>query len=239
VHPDAGREQSELARSAEAKDGVVGGGAAEHPDLASLRRDYVAAGLAEADLAPTWHAQLERWFHEVEPLDEPNAMVLTTATAAGRPSARTVLLKGYDERGLVFFTNRESRKGRELAENPWASALLPWHELQRQVIAAGGVVPLTDAESDDYFATRPRDAQLGAWASHQSALLPDRAALEAALTVVENRFAGRAVPRPVFWGGYRLVPDTVEFWQGRTARLHDRLRFRRTGSGWVVERLSP
>ena len=210
-----------------------------HPELASLRRDYVAAGLSESELAPTWQAQLERWFHEVEPLDEPNAMVLTTASAAGRPSARTVLLKGYDERGLVFFTNRDSRKGRELAENPWATALLPWHELQRQVIVTGAVTPLTEAESDAYFATRPRDAQLGAWASHQSAVLPDRAALEASLASVTARFDGAPVPRPPFWGGYRLTPDTVEFWQGRTARLHDRLQFRRTGSDWVVERLSP
>ncbi|MDP9182247.1 MAG: pyridoxamine 5'-phosphate oxidase [Actinomycetota bacterium] len=214
-----------------------------HPDLASLRRDYVAAGLSESDLAPTWHAQLARWFHEVEQLDEPNAMVLTTAAPDGRPSARTVLLKGYDERGLVFFTNRESRKGHELAENPWATALLPWHELQRQVIVSGQVGPVTDVESDAYFASRPRDAQLGAWASHQSAVLPDRASLEAALAVVEARFTGRAVPRPVYWGGYRLVPTTVEFWQGRSARLHDRLRFRRTSvegtADWVVERLSP
>ena len=213
--------------------------ASGHPDLASLRRDYVAAGLAEGDLAPTWHEQLERWFHEVEDLDEPNAMVLTTATAEGRPSARTVLLKGYDERGLVFFTNRESRKGRELAANPQATGVLPWHELQRQVIVTGAVEPVTDAESDAYFASRPRDAQLGAWASHQSEVLPGRDALEAALAVVVERYDGKPVPRPPFWGGYRLRPDEVEFWQGRTARLHDRLRFRRTGSGWVVERLSP
>lgn len=210
-----------------------------HPDLASLRRDYVAAGLTEGDLAPTWHAQLARWFLEVEGLDEPNAMVLATATPEGRPSTRTVLLKGYDETGLVFFTNRLSRKGRELAQNPWASALLPWHELQRQVIATGPVAPLTDAESDAYFAARPRDAQLGAWASPQSAVLPDRAALEAALAVAQVRFEGGPVPRPSHWGGYRLAPDEVEFWQGRTARLHDRLRFRRTGESWVVERLAP
>jgi pyridoxamine 5'-phosphate oxidase len=210
-----------------------------HPDLASLRRDYVAAGLAETDLAPTWHAQLARWFHEVEDLDESNAMVLGTSTADGRPSSRTVLLKGYDERGLVFFTNRSSRKGLELAENPWATALLPWHELQRQVIVTGRADPIPDTESDAYFASRPRDAQLGAWASHQSEVLPDRAALEAALAVVTERFEGKPVPRPSYWGGYRLVPDEVEFWQGRMARLHDRLRFRRTGSDWVVERLSP
>jgi pyridoxamine 5'-phosphate oxidase len=199
----------------------------------------VAAGLAEADLAPTWTAQLARWFHEVEPLDEPNAMVLTTATPDGRPSSRTVLLKGYDDRGLVFFTNRQSRKGRDLEANPQASLLLPWHELQRQVIVVGSVEVIDDADSDAYFASRPRDAQLGAWASQQSTVLPDRAALEASLAVVQDRFAGQPVPRPPHWGGYRVVPDEVEFWQGRTARLHDRLRFRRTGSGWVVERLAP
>jgi pyridoxamine 5'-phosphate oxidase len=213
--------------------------ASGHPDLASLRRDYVAAGLAEGDLAATWHEQLARWFHEVEDLDEPNAMVLTTATPQGRPSARTVLLKGYDERGLVFFTNRDSRKGHELAANPQATALLPWHELQRQVIVTGAVTPTGDDESDAYFASRPRDAQLGAWASQQSQVLPGRAALEASLAVVEQRYAGQPVPRPPHWGGFRLEPDVVEFWQGRTARLHDRLRFRRTGSDWVVERLAP
>lgn len=210
-----------------------------HPDLASLRRDYVAAGLTEDDLAPTWHEQLARWFHEVEGLDEPNAMVLATATPDGRPSTRTVLLKGYDERGLVFFTNRGSRKGRELAANPWAGALLPWHELQRQVIVTGPVAPLPDADSDAYFASRPRDAQLGAWASQQSTVLPGRAELEAAHAAVQERFAGGPVPRPPHWGGYRISPDEVEFWQGRTGRLHDRLRFRRTGEAWVVERLAP
>jgi len=209
-----------------------------HPDLASLRREYVQAGLSELDLAPTWDEQLAHWFADVAPLDEPNAMVLATASPDGVPSARTVLLKAFDARGLVFFTNRSSRKGQELAANPLASAVLPWHELQRQVIAAGRVAELPAEESDTYFASRPRPAQLGAWASRQSSLVASREELEAHLAQAEERFPG-AVPRPPFWGGYRLEPDTVEFWQGRAGRLHDRLRYRRTGSDWVVERLQP
>lgn len=210
-----------------------------HPDLSLLRRDYVAAGLDVDDLAPTWHEQLGRWLGQVEGLDEPNAMVLSTAGAEGRPSSRTVLLKAYDDRGLVFFTNRTSRKGRELAVNPWASALLPWHELQRQVIATGTVEQDDDGASDLYFAARPRDAQLGAWASEQSSVLASRQDLVDRLAEVTARFADGPVPRPPHWGGYRLVPDAVEFWQGRAGRLHDRLRYRRTGDAWVVERLAP
>jgi pyridoxamine 5'-phosphate oxidase len=213
--------------------------AAEHPDLASLRREYVRSGLAEADLEPTWDAQLAHWFTDVAGLDEPNAAVLATAAADGTPSARTVLLKGFDARGLVFFTNRDSRKGVELAANPQASLVLPWHELQRQVIVVGDVEQVDDAESDAYFAARPREAQLGAWASAQSSVLPSREALDARLADATARFEGVKVPRPPYWGGYRVVPRTVEFWQGRGGRLHDRLRFRRTADGWVVERLSP
>lgn len=210
-----------------------------HPDLASLRREYVRTGLSEKDLEPTWELQLRHWFADVAGLEEPNAMVLATAAADGTPSARTVLLKGFDERGLVFFTNRSSRKGRELADNPRASVVLPWHDLQRQVIAVGPVEHVSDAESDAYFAVRPREAQLGAWASEQSTVIASREELDARLAEASNRFSGEQVPRPPYWGGYRLVPETVEFWQGRGGRLHDRLRFRRTGDGWVVERLAP
>ncbi len=205
------------------------------PDLASLRQEYAAAGLAAADLAPTWEAQFGRWFEQARVLREPNAMVL--ATADGPPSARTVLLKGVDT-GFVFFTNRTSRKGRELAANPCASLVFPWFDLERQVIVQGRVEQVTEAETEAYFHSRPRGAQLGAWASHQSTVISGREVLELRRAELEQRFPD-AVPVPPFWGGSRVVPASVEFWQGRPDRLHDRLRYRLAGSDWVVERLSP
>jgi len=211
-------------------------------DVAHLRRDYRRAGLDEAAVAPDPVAQFRAWLdHAVAAgVAEPNAMTLATADPEGRPSARTVLLKGLDERGFVLYTNRGSRKGRELDANPHAALVFRWDPLERQVIVNGRAGRVDDAESDAYFASRPRASQLGAWAScEQSAVVADRAAVEAALAAVEARFAGAPVPRPPFWGGYRIAHDAVEFWQGRPGRLHDRLRYRRAGDSWAVERLSP
>jgi pyridoxamine 5'-phosphate oxidase len=208
--------------------------------LAALRRDYTAAGLDAAALAGSWHEQLARWLADAVAADltEPNAVTLATADVEGRPSARTVLLKAYDARGLTVFTNYGSRKARDLAANPFASLVLPWVELQRQVIACGPVVRVSPAESAAYFTSRPRGAQLSAWASHQSEVIASRQDLEARWAELEARF-GDEIPVPEFWGGLRLAPTTVEFWQGRPDRLHDRLRYRYDGNTWVIERLSP
>ena len=198
--------------------------------------------LLEEQLAGDWHTQFGTWFADAAAygLPEPNAMLVSTASAEGRPSARTVLLKEYDERGFVFFTNYESRKGTELGANPYASLVFPWFPMQRQVIVTGAVERVTRAETEDYFASRPRGSQLGAWASPQSSVVPDRAAVDDAYAAAEERFADGPVPAPEHWGGFRVVPETVEFWQGRSSRLHDRLRFRRTEKElWVVERLAP
>ena len=215
----------------------------ESPSPAAMRRDYTARGaLLETDLAADWTSQFARWFAEASAagLPEPNAMIVATADARCRPSARTVLLKGYDEGGFVFFTNYTSRKGTEALENPAASLVFPWFAMQRQVLVAGAVEKVDRAETEAYFATRPRGSQLGAWASPQSQVLPDRAAVDAGLAAAVERFGAEGeVPAPPHWGGLRVVPETVEFWQGRSNRLHDRLRFRRLAEGWIVERLAP
>jgi pyridoxamine 5'-phosphate oxidase len=211
-------------------------------NLDDLRREYTQRGLREEDLAPDPFTQFGAWFDEVAQADirEPNAMTLATATPDGRPSARMVLLKGVDARGFTFFTNYESRKGGELDANPRAALVFFWVQLERQVRVEGRVERLSAEESDAYFASRPEGSQLGAWASQQSAVLPERGPLETRYEELRAQYEGHEVARPPFWGGFRVVPETVEFWQGRVNRLHDRLRYRRQGDdSWVVERLSP
>jgi pyridoxamine 5'-phosphate oxidase len=211
-------------------------------NLDDLRREYTQRGLREEDLAPDPFTQFGAWFDEVVQADirEPNAMTLATAAPDGRPSARMVLLKGVDAHGFAFFTNYESRKGAELTVNPRAALVFFWVQLERQVRVEGRVERLSAEESDAYFASRPEGSQLGAWASQQSAVLPDRGPLEARYEELRAQYEGHEIPRPPFWGGFRVVPETVEFWQGRVNRLHDRLRYRRQDDdSWVVERLSP
>jgi pyridoxamine 5'-phosphate oxidase len=209
-------------------------------DPARIRREYEGVVLLEADLAPDWHTQFGHWFADAigAGLLEPNAMVLATADADGRPSARTVLLKGFDPRGFTFYTNYESRKGREAAKNPFASLVFAWLPLHRQVVVRGALERVGRAETEQYFAVRPRESQLGAWASAQSSVLQGRDALEEAFAQAARRFPDE-VPAPPHWGGLRVVPDSVEFWQGRPNRLHDRLQYRQVEGAWIIERLAP
>ena len=210
-------------------------------DLAELRTEYKRASLDERDVAQDPFAQFGAWFSDAHNagVPEPNAMTLATADASGRPAARIVLLKEVDGRGFVFYTNYDSRKGRELAARPLAALLFFWPELERQVRMEGDVETVDAATSDAYFASRPRLSRIGAWASPQSAQLPNRADLETRFAEAEQRFAGDDVARPPRWGGYRLVPAMLEFWQGRPSRLHDRIEYRRSDTGWRIGRLAP
>jgi pyridoxamine 5'-phosphate oxidase len=210
--------------------------------FAELREEYETHGLNEGDLAADPFMQFQLWFGQAVAagLPQPNAMTLATATPDGRPSARMVLLKGLDEQGFVFFTNYESRKAGELEANPWAALVFFWVEFHRQVRVEGRIERVAADESDEYFASRPRGSQIGALASPQSQVMAGRAPLEARVSELEALYARREVPRPAFWGGYRLTPAALEFWQGRPNRLHDRLRYRRDDTvGWLIERLAP
>ena len=209
-------------------------------NIADIRQEYMRAGLDERDAERDPFKQFDQWFGDVlaAKLPLPNSMTLATADANGRPSARAVLLKGVDASGFVFFTNYASRKARELAANPFASLMFCWEDLERQVRIDGRVEKVSARESDDYFVSRPLGSRLSAWASAQSETVADRAALEAQLAFMTKLY-GDNPPRPPSWGGYRVLPDAIEFWQGRANRLHDRLLYTRRGEGWRIARLAP
>jgi pyridoxamine 5'-phosphate oxidase len=207
-----------------------------------MREEYMQSGLAEEDLAPDPFDQFEGWFQQAlaGKMLEPNAMSLATVSPEGQPSVRTVLLKYFDRDGLVFFTNYESRKARDIEQNPRVSMLFPWLELERQVRIDGIASKVPHAESLKYFLSRPHGSQLGAWVSQQSAVVSSRQMLMSKFDELKRKFQAGQVPLPSFWGGYRIVPDTFEFWQGRQSRLHDRLRYtRQEDGGWLIERLAP
>nr|WP_010133005.1 pyridoxamine 5'-phosphate oxidase [Microbulbifer agarilyticus] len=211
-------------------------------EIDQWRREYLQGGLERGDLADGPIQQFRNWLEEAVKADisDPSAMCLSTADAGGQPSQRIVLLKGFDDAGFVFYTNLKSQKAWDITANPKVSLLFPWHFLERQVIVRGEAQQLAEAEADAYFASRPRESQIAAWASHQSDAIVSREVLEEQFAACEKKFEGVEVPRPEFWGGYRVVPHAVEFWQGRASRLHDRLIYRALEGGeWQVERLSP
>jgi pyridoxamine 5'-phosphate oxidase len=211
-------------------------------NLEDLRRDYLAGTLDIADVDPHPIQQFGRWFSQWEHFQTPDITAVTLATASpeGKPSVRVVLLKGFDAKGFVFYTNYESAKGRAIEENPMVSLLFYWPDLERQVRVEGLASKVTAEESDQYFATRPRGSQVGAWASPQSERLETRRQLEDRFATAEQRFEGvDPIPRPPHWGGFRVIPETMEFWQGRASRLHDRLLYTKRGQEWIIQRLAP
>jgi pyridoxamine 5'-phosphate oxidase len=210
--------------------------------IADLRREYTCEGLREADARTNPFEQFKHWFNQAiaAQLPEPNAMTIATATVEGKPSARMVLLKDYDERGFVFYTNYTSQKGRQLSENPWGAIVFWWAQLERQVRIEGRVEKVAPEESDAYFHSRPKGSQLGARASDQSQVVESRDVLEQRLQQLKDEYEDKEVPRPTHWGGFRLIPEAIEFWQGRPNRLHDRLLYQRQEDGsWYTQRLSP
>ena len=210
-------------------------------DISDYRREYTQTGLSRETLLASPFSQFELWFKQACEVDivDANAMTLATVSRTGQPSMRTVLLKTFDQTGFVFFTNYHSQKAREIAENPQVSLLFPWTELERQIEISGTAEKISTAESRAYFTSRPKGSQLGAWVSRQSDVIPSRSVLEQQWQHLQQKFSQGNIPFPDFWGGYRVIPAKMEFWQGRVNRLHDRFEYRRDNDAWTVERLAP